>query len=99
MTPTFSPDLASQALKFAAARHQGQKIPGSDLPYILHPVMVFMELIAALEVENPADGDLAVQCALLHDVLEDTETTYQELENQFGKPVAEGVLALLGTAL
>ena len=42
MTPTFSPDLTVQALKFAAARHATQKIPGSDLPYILHPLMVFL---------------------------------------------------------
>lgn len=56
--------------------------------------MVFMELIAALEVENPAHGDLAMQCALLHDVLEDTETSYQEVEQQFGKAVADGVSAL-----
>jgi (p)ppGpp synthase/HD superfamily hydrolase len=94
MTPTFSPDLATQALKFAAARHASQKIPGSDFPYILHPVMVFMELIATLEIESGVDGDLAVQCALLHDVLEDTPTIYQEIEHQFSRAVAEGVNAL-----
>jgi (p)ppGpp synthase/HD superfamily hydrolase len=53
-----------------------------------------MELIAALEVESFVDSDLAVQCALLHDVLEDTPTTYQEIETQFGKAVAAGVLSL-----
>jgi len=38
--------------------------------------------------------DLAVQCALLHDVLEDTKVQFQELVNEFGAPVTDGVQAL-----
>jgi (p)ppGpp synthase/HD superfamily hydrolase len=41
-----------------------------------------------------ADPDLAVQCALLHDVLEDTPATYAEVAARFGVAVADGVLAL-----
>jgi hypothetical protein len=82
------------ALKYAAAAHLGQKVPGSDLPYVVHVAMVAMEVIAALQVENGIDGDLAVQCALLHDVIEDAEKSYDELEANFGKEVADGVLAL-----
>jgi (p)ppGpp synthase/HD superfamily hydrolase len=37
---------------------------------------------------------LAVQCALLHDVIEDTEVTYQHVVDTFGSAVADGVLAL-----
>jgi (p)ppGpp synthase/HD superfamily hydrolase len=53
-----------------------------------------MEVLAALSEEPNNDGDLAVQCALLHDTLEDTDTTYHSLSEWFGEPVADGVRAL-----
>jgi (p)ppGpp synthase/HD superfamily hydrolase len=56
--------------------------------------MVAMEVTAALAVEEGLDGDLAVQCALLHDVIEDTEITFQQVGQEFGPQVAHGVLAL-----
>ena len=40
------------------------------------------------------DLDFAVQVALLHDIIEDTATTYDELAEHFGSKVADGVLAL-----
>ena len=40
------------------------------------------------------DENCIIQCALLHDTLEDTPTTYQELSSQFGEKVADGVQAL-----
>jgi (p)ppGpp synthase/HD superfamily hydrolase len=82
------------ALKYAAAAHLGQKVPGSDLPYVVHVAMVAMEVISALQAEDGLDGDLAVQCALLHDVIEDAGKSYEDLEKVFGKNVADGVLAL-----
>jgi len=45
-------------------------------------------------VEPSFSADLAVQCALLHDTLEDTRVRYDEVREQFGEAVAEGVLAL-----
>jgi len=83
-----------QALKFAAKAHGSQKVPGSDLPYVVHVTMVVMEVIVAVEREQGANGDLAVQCALLHDVLEDTPVSFDDLSVAFGEDVAEGVLAL-----
>lgn len=65
-----------KAYKFAARAHQGQNIPGSEIPYIMHPSFVCMEVIAALSVEKEVsvekelDGDLAIQCALLHDTFQ-----------------------------
>lgn len=53
-----------------------------------------MEIIAALNEEKKHDGNLAVQCALLHDTIEDTKTTFEEIETEFGLSVANGVLAL-----
>ena len=94
MPSTWSHGKLIRSLKYAAKAHNGQTVPGSDLPYVVHVTMVAMEVIAALTREDGLDGDLAVQCALLHDVIEDTETTREDLENEFGPEVFEGVLAL-----
>lgn len=82
------------ASRFAAEAHAGQLVPGTSLPYLLHLTQVTMEVIAALRVEAGHDEDLAVQCALLHDVLEDTPVTYDQLAKRFGVVVAAGVAAL-----
>ncbi|MBD2439393.1 HD domain-containing protein [Nostoc sp. FACHB-110] len=83
-----------KAYKFAASAHQDQKIPGSEIPYIMHLSFVSMEVIAALNLEPTADGDLAVQCAVLHDTIEDTQTTFEQIKAEFSADVAKGVLAL-----
>lgn len=81
------------AIRFAARQHQGQLIPGSELPYVVHLSNVAMEILAA---EHPAGFDvvLAVQLALLHDTLEDTAATVAQLAAEFGPAVAAGVQAL-----
>lgn len=83
-----------KALLFAANAHNGQKVPGTELPYLTHLTMVSMEVTAALAVEAGLDGNLAIQCALLHDVLEDTAVVYDSLKELFGQAVADGVQSL-----
>ncbi|KAF3889354.1 MULTISPECIES: HD domain-containing protein [Nostocales] len=83
-----------KAYKFAAQAHQGQEMPGSNIPYIMHLSFVSMEVIAALNVEKESNGDLAIQCALLHDTIEDTDITFEQINIEFGEAVAKGVLAL-----
>lgn len=88
--------LYQKAIKFAAAKHaaQNQTIPGTNLPYVVHLSNVAMEiLIASFHSEN-FDLGFAVQVALLHNTLEDTSTTFEELETKFGVEIAKGVLAL-----
>ena len=94
MTSTWSQDLYIKAYRFAADAHNGQIFPGTELPYIMHISFVAMEVIAALENDHGLDGNLAVQCALLHDTLEDTCTTYDQLVEKFGVRGADGVKAL-----
>lgn len=54
-----------------------------------------MEVIWTLQnSETTYDSNLAIQCAILHDVIEDTEFTYQDIKIEFGENVANGVLAL-----
>jgi (p)ppGpp synthase/HD superfamily hydrolase len=91
MLSNWDRELYIKACRFAAQAHRGQLIPSSDLPYLLH---LSMEILAALSAEAEHDGDLAVACALLHDTIEDTDTTYAQIESMFGTKVADGVSAL-----
>lgn len=93
-SPPWFPDLYLRAVRFAAAAHHGQKLPGSELPYLVHVAQVAAEVMAALAVEPADRPDLALACALLHDVVEDTPTTLADVEAAFGRDVAAGVAAL-----
>ena len=69
-------------------------MPGTKLPYVVHLSNVVMEILVAALYTEEYDLDFAVQVALLHDIIEDTATTYDELAEHFGSKVADGVLAL-----
>ncbi len=86
------------ALHFAAKAHKDQKLPGSDLPYLVHIGWVVGEILIAFRHESVSDPVLAVQCAILHDVIEDTTTGYDSLRKEFGTKVADGVAALTKNA-
>lgn len=91
----WNPDLYYNALRFAAAAHRGQTLPGTNLPYLVHLSNVAMEVMAALKsAPEGTNADLAVACAILHDTMEDAGVTFQELERGFGPAVAAGVQAL-----
>ncbi|WP_196894220.1 HD domain-containing protein [Aureivirga marina] len=83
-----------KAIKFAGEKHANQKVPGSEANYVVHLSNVAMEILVAYNEEANFDIDFAVQLAILHDVLEDTDTTLLELEKHFGEKVSEGILAL-----
>ena len=75
----------AQALDFAARKHTGQTRKGELAePYINHVAEV-ASLLA--EVTNGRDPILVIG-GLLHDTIEDTETTFEELKAEFGLPVA-----------
>src|SRR5581483_5697870 len=91
---SFSLDLYVRAVRFAAIAHGAQKMPGLEVPYIAHPCQVAAEVILALQKEPHDNPDLAVACALLHDVVEDTPVKLEEIETAFGAAIAKGVSAL-----
>lgn len=99
MSPLFDPELYRRALFFAADAHGRQTTPDARRPYVVHVVAVSAEVLAVHAAERWERGDLAVACALLHDVLEDTATPAAELAAQFGAEVADGVAALTKDAL
>jgi (p)ppGpp synthase/HD superfamily hydrolase len=90
----FSPDRYTEALHFAARRHADQRVPGTGFPYVVHITSVAAEVIASLAITPVENAELAILCALLHDTIEDTGTTYAEVEARFGSQVAAGVQAL-----
>lgn len=88
-------DKYIKAWNYASTVHNGQQVPGAEIPYINHIGLVAMEAMAAIarsdEITSP---DLLVVCALLHDTIEDTDASFSDIEKEFGTDVANGVMAL-----
>ena len=74
--------LIERAYAYGQEMHEGQKRHSGE-PYFSHPVAV-----AAILTEQQLD-DATIITALLHDTIEDTRSTYSEIETRFGKEVAE----------
>ncbi|XP_073474596.1 guanosine-3',5'-bis(diphosphate) 3'-pyrophosphohydrolase MESH1 [Aquarana catesbeiana] len=76
--------LLLEATHFAAEKHRRQRRKDiEETPYINHPIGV-----ARILSHEAGISDLAVlQAALLHDTVEDTDTTFQEIEEKFGQEV------------
>ena len=86
----------NDAIFFATKKHQGQFMKQPEgMPYSAHFFGVAMNAIQlAAESKEPIDWDLLICSAILHDTLEDTQTSKEELEQVFGKAIADGVSAL-----
>ena len=81
--------LILKAAHFAAQKHRDQRRKDKHAsPYIIHPISVALEIAQTGGVNDPE----ILAAALLHDTIEDTETTPEELEEQFGKQVRKYVL-------
>ena len=77
----YNADKIKEAYEFAEQAHDGQKRKSGD-PYISHPVEV-----AKILIEYGAD-DASIIAALLHDTVEDTSVTLEDIKKQFGEEVA-----------
>jgi guanosine-3',5'-bis(diphosphate) 3'-pyrophosphohydrolase len=77
------------AIIFATHKHQGQvRKDGNRSPYITHPMAV---ATAIAEIGRVADT-LVLKAAILHDTIEDTDTTEEEIRQSFGEEVLQVVL-------
>lgn len=83
----YEKSIVDQAIIFASKAHFGQKRKGKDVPYIVHPLEA-MSIVASVT----SDPEL-IAAAALHDVIEDTKYTYEDLQAKFGKRVADLVKA------
>jgi len=83
--------MIHSSIIFAAEAHQGQHRKGTQLPYIIHP----MEVAQILSYVHAPQETIAA--GILHDTLEDTTVTYQELVNHFGDSIASLVLECTNT--
>src|SRR5215218_5466686 len=85
--PNTDEDLLNRAYVYAMKAHGSQTRASGD-PYFSHPLEV-----AAILTDLKLD-DATIVAALLHDVVEDTEATHQEIEELFGKEIAQLVEGL-----
>lgn len=83
-------DYIRRSAKFSAAKHKGQMRKDGKTPYINHPVTV-----ANILAREGGSGDhQEIAAAILHDTMEDTDTSHEELAREFGQPVADLVREL-----
>ena len=76
-------DIIAKAYNFARQAHKGVRRLSGE-PYIMHPIAV-----AQIVSEEIGLGSTSICSALLHDVVEDTEYTVEDIENMFGPKVAQ----------
>lgn len=79
--PTAKVEIIRQAYQFSARVHEGQKRLSGE-PYLIHPLAV-AEIIAELKLDVPS-----IVAGLLHDTVEDTLTTLEEVRSVFGEEIA-----------
>ena len=76
-------EIIERAFKFAKDAHKGIRRRSGE-PYILHPIAV-----ARIVSQEIGLGSTSICSALLHDVVEDTDYTVEDIESQFGKKIAQ----------
>jgi guanosine-3',5'-bis(diphosphate) 3'-pyrophosphohydrolase len=81
--------LVIRAAQFSAQKHKDQRRKDvKATPYINHPI----NLAEVLHTDGGVHDPIVIAAALLHDTIEDTETTYDELRGAFGAAVADVVI-------
>ena len=80
--PSDDISMIEKAYKLSYEAHKEQKRKSGE-PYIIHPICVAI-ILASLELDKET-----IAAGLMHDVIEDTEYTYEDLQKMFGKDVAE----------
>ena len=76
-------DIITKAFHFAREAHKGVRRLSGE-PYIMHPIAV-----AQIACEEMGLGSTSICAALLHDVVEDTDYTVEDIENIFGSKIAQ----------
>ena len=74
--------MIDQAIRFAALAHKGMVRKGNNQPYIFHPLEV-LNLVSLMTLD-----DDVLCAAVLHDTVEDTDATIEDIQREFGEHVA-----------
>ena len=80
--PFLKPETLTKAYTFALNAHKNQKRDSGD-PYLIHPVAV-ADILSDLKLDSAT-----ITTGLLHDTIEYKKITYQNVESEFGKEVAD----------
>ncbi len=80
--PNFDPEIIEKAYDYAKKMHEGQ-FRSSGEPYYLHPVAV-AQIVAEMKMDVTT-----IVTAILHDTVEDTDATLEDLKEKFGKDVSD----------
>src|ERR671919_219481 len=83
-TPTDVSDIVGKSRAFAVAMHGGQLRKYSDKPYVVHLDAV-VSILRSFGITGPA----VLAAAYLHDTVEDTKATIQDIYDSFGEQIAE----------
>ncbi len=75
-------DILFEAIEFAVHAHRGHFRKGTGIPYIFHPLNVGRRLLEL------GCSSVVVVAGILHDTLEDTPTTFEDIRTRFGEDVA-----------
>ncbi len=98
MNDTFTIDDLQNIWQKVSILHNGQTYGGQNknekIEYINHIGSVVFEIMNASKNTSDFNTALAVKCAFLHDTIEDTTLSIEDLEKEYGRQVKEGVLAL-----
>lgn len=98
MNDNFTIDHLQDLWQKVSVLHNGQTYGGQNqnekIEYINHIGSVVFEIINASRNTSNFNLELATKCALLHDTIEDTNYKTEDLEQEYGKQVLDGVLAL-----
>ena len=76
-------DIIAKAFNFARQAHKGVRRLSGE-PYIMHPIAVAQIVCSEIGL-----GSTSISAALLHDVVEDTDYTVEDIENMFGSKIAQ----------
>jgi guanosine-3',5'-bis(diphosphate) 3'-pyrophosphohydrolase len=86
--------IVLKAADFAAHKHRDQRRKDAGkTPYINHPI----DLANVLSNEGGVTDPVTLAAALLHDTIEDTKTTWEELRGEFGEEIADVVAEVTDT--
>ncbi len=95
---TWSINIVAKAWRLASLAHDGQKYGGEkngqQIEYLNHIGSVAFEILHCKQFDTTIDISFALVCAILHDCIEDTHITYNDIKKYFDSKTADGVQAL-----